>query len=97
MIKLIGVLCATGSIFFDLSSYWKQISKTLRTKRSSQVSSTAYMMKLGHYLCSLVALTLFANWVGWIMEFAALVACLICFTLVIKYKPRNWRLFHFGK
>ena len=97
MLKLIGILCATGSILFDLLSYYRQIHKTLKTKHSSQVSSTAYLFKLSHYTCSVVALLIFANWTGLIMEMSALIACLICFYLVILYKPRGWKLFNFGK
>jgi uncharacterized protein with PQ loop repeat len=93
MVKLIGIVCAVGSISFDLLSYWKQISKTLRTKRSAQVSSSAYIMKLLHYTCSIIALAVFANWTGFTMEMFAFTACIICFYLVIRYKPKNWRLF----
>jgi uncharacterized protein with PQ loop repeat len=97
MLKLIGIACVTGSILFDLASYYKQIAKTLKTKHSNQVSSTAYMMKLAHYTCSIIALVAFANWVGLTMELSATIACLICFGLVIHFKPRGWRLFNFGK
>ena len=93
MVKLIGIICAVGSISFDLLSYWKQISKTLRTKKSAQVSSSAYIMKLLHYTCSIIALAVFANWTGFTMEMFAFTACIVCFYLVIKYKPRGWRLF----
>ena len=97
MLKIIGIICATGSILFDLASYYKQIAKTLRTKKSTQVSSSAYLMKLGHYTCSVIALALFLNWAGFIMEMFAFIACIICFYLVIKFKPKDWSLFHFGK
>jgi len=99
MLKLIGIVCATGSILFDLLSYYRQIHKTLKTKHSNQVSSTAYLYKLSHYTCSIIALVIFANWTGFLMEMCAAIACLICLFLVIKYKPRGWRLvdFKFGK
>ena len=93
MIRWIGLICGTGSVLFDLASYWKQISKTLRTKKSAQVSSSAYMMKLSHYTCSIIALAVFANWAGFTMEMFAFAACLVCFYLVILYKPKTWRLF----
>jgi hypothetical protein len=97
MLKLIGIACATGSILFDLASYYKQIAKTLRTRRSSQVSSSAYMLKLSHYTCSVIALILFYNWVGLVMELAALIACLFCFVIVVRCKPKSWKLIDFGK
>jgi uncharacterized protein with PQ loop repeat len=99
MLKLIGIACATGSIAFDLLSYYRQIHKTLKTKHSSQVSSTAYLFKLSHYTCSIIALVIFYNWVGLCMELSAALACLVCLFLVIKYKPKNWHLvdFKFGK
>ena len=97
ILKIIGGMLVFASCLFDLFSYWKQIAKTLRTKKSGQVSSQAYMMKISHYLCSLIALAIYTNWVGFGMEFSAFVICLIAFSIVIKYKPRGWKLFHFSK
>lgn len=97
MLKLIGIVCATGSILFDLLSYYKQIRKTLKAKHSGQVSSSSYLMKLSHYGCSIAALVIFANWTGFTMEMSALCACLVCFSIIIKRKPKGWRLFSFGK
>jgi putative methionine-R-sulfoxide reductase with GAF domain len=97
VLRLVGIVCATGSILFDLASYYRQIKKTLKTKHSGQVSSTAYILKLSHYLCSIVALVLFYNWVGFFMEMAALIACLFCFVIVVRCKPKNWKLIDFGK
>jgi len=97
MIKVIGICCAVCAVMFSLLAYYKQIQKTLRTKRSNQVSSTSYMMYLAHYTCSMTALILFSNWVGLCMEASACVACLTCFGIVIKYKPKKWKLFNFGK
>lgn len=93
ILKIIGGLFVAASCLFDLSSYWKQISKTLRTKKSAQVSTQAYMMKISHYLCSLIALAIYVNWVGFGMEALAFIICLICFVIVMKYKPRGWKLF----
>ena len=94
MLKLFGILCTIAAIVFDLGSYWKQIRKTLRTKHSAQVSSSSYLSKITHYLCSLTALTIYCNWAGFAMEFAAFIAFLICFYLVILYKPKGWKLFN---
>lgn len=92
-LTIFGSFLVLVSVLLDLGSYWKQSAKTLRTKRSANVSSSAYMLKLGHYVCSIVSLTIFSNWVGLGMEFAAFLFCLVTFTLVIKYKPRGWKLF----
>jgi len=97
MLKLIGIVCAIGSITFDLLSYYKQIAKTLKTKKSSQVSSTAYMMKLGHYTCSVIALMLFSNWAGLTMEMFAFAACLVCFRTRYKVQTSWVEAFSFGK
>ncbi len=97
MIKLIGSIFVAGACLFDLLSYWKQISKTLRTKRSGQVSTSAYLMKISHYLCCLIAMTIFANWAGFIVALSAFLVCLVALSIVMKYKPRGWKLFRVGK
>ena len=68
MIQVIGVLLVGIALFLDTMSYWKQIRKTLRTKRSTQVSSTQYLYKIGKAMCALAGLALYSNWVGVIME-----------------------------
>lgn len=93
MIKTLGAILVFVSVYFDLYSYWKQISKTIREKDSKDVSSSAYIMKIGHYLCSVTSLAIFANWVGFGMEFAAFLMCLFTLFLVAKYKPKGWKLF----
>lgn len=93
MLHTIGVILATIAVAFDFASYYKQITKTLNTKRSKDVSTRAYMAKLLHYFCSILALAIFANWLGFLMELAAAIVCAICFAIVIKFKPKNWRLF----
>ena len=93
MLHTIAVVLATIAVFFDFASYWKQIVKTLATRHSKDVSTRAYMAKLLHYLCSTIALALYANWLGFLMEFAAAIVCSICFIIVIKFKPKKWRLF----
>lgn len=96
MIRVIGIICVTVALLLELASYYKQIAKTLRTKRSSQVSSTAYMLKIAKYLFTIAGLLIYANWVGLGMEVAALLICLIAFSLIIKYKPKNWKLFDYN-
>jgi len=97
MLKLIGVACATIALFFEFSSYWKQITKTLRAKHSNQVSSSAYLYKIAKISFNLINLAIFANWVGFGMEAAALLICIMALTVIAHFKPRKWRLFHFGK
>lgn len=92
MIKFVGAVCVTIACFLDLSSYYRQISKTLRTKKSAQISSTAYIMKCAKILFNMTGLAIFANWVGFGMEGAALIFCLAAFGIIVKYKPRGWKL-----
>lgn len=93
MIKTIGACLAFIAVFFDFMSYYRQIAKTLATRHSKDVSTRAYMAKLLHYLCSTISLAIFANWLGFGMEAAAGLVCLICFMIVVRYKPKNWKLF----
>jgi len=97
MIKLVGVACAGIALFFEFSSYWKQITKTLRAKHSNQVSSSAYLYKIAKISFNLINLSIFANWVGFGMEAAALLICVMALTVIAHFKPKKWRLFHFGK
>jgi len=97
MIRLIGIACASIALFFEFSSYWKQITKTLRAKHSNQVSSSAYLYKMAKIFFNLINLAIFANWVGFTMETASLVICIAALTVVAHFKPKGWRLIHFGK
>lgn len=92
MVRVIGVACVAIALLLELGSYWKQIAKTLRTKKSKDVSTSAYLLKVVKYAFTMVALAIYANWVGLLMEVVSLVACLIALAIVAKYKPRNWRL-----
>ena len=97
MIRAIGIVCATIALFFEFSSYWKQITKTLRAKHSNQVSSSAYLYKSAKISFNMVNLAIFANWVGFGMEGAALIICIMALTVISHFKPKGWRLIHFGK
>jgi hypothetical protein len=97
MLKLIGVVCATIALFFDFSSYYHQIRKTLRAGHSNQVSSSSYLFKIGKIFFNLINLAIFANWVGFSMEAAALVICIAALIVIAHFKPKKWRLFNFGK
>ena len=93
MIQVIGILCVAIALFLDTMSYWKQIRKTLKTKRSAQVSSSQYLYKIGKALCALIGLGLYMNWVGVIMEIFMLVVYSVSLVVICKYKPKNWKLF----
>lgn len=93
MIKTIGCLLVSASVFFDIYSYWKQVVKTLREKESKDVSTSSYIMKIVHYLCSIGALVIFMNWAGLIIETVPLICCLVVLAVVAKYKPKGWKLF----
>ena len=97
MLRLVGIACAMIALFFEFSSYWKQIAKTLRAKHSNQVSSSAYLYKIAKISFNLVNLAIFANWVGCFMEAAALLICIIALVIIAHFKPKKWRLFNFGK
>jgi len=89
----IGIFCVAIAVLLELLSYWKQIAKTLRTKHSKDVSSSAYLYKLIKYVFTIVGLMIYSNWVGMALEIAALVFCIIALCIITKYKPRGWRLF----
>lgn len=88
----IGIACIVIALLLELGSYYRQIAKTLRTKKSKDVSSTSYLMKVIKYLITMVGLSIFANWAGLVMEIVSLIACLAALTIVIRFKPKNWRL-----
>lgn len=97
MIRILGMACASIALYFEFSSYWKQITKTLRAKHSNQVSSSSYLYKIAKISFNLVNLAIFANWVGFGMEVAALIICITALAVVAHFKPRGWRLIKFGK
>jgi len=97
MLRLIGIACASVALFFEFSSYYRQIKKTLRVGHSNQVSSSSYLFKIGKISFNLINLAIFANWVGFSMEAAALVICIAALSVIAHFKPKGWRLFHFGK
>lgn len=92
--QILGIVCIILALFLELASYYKQIAKTLRTRRSGQVSSSAYMYKLAKYVVTLISLGIYSNWVGFGLEVAALIICTVAFIIIIKYKPRGWRLWN---
>lgn len=89
----VGIGCVAIALFLEFASYYKQIAKTIRTKKSAQVSSTAYLLKIAKYIFTLIGLALYSNWVGFGLEVGALLICCVALYIVAKYKPKNWSLF----
>jgi hypothetical protein len=97
MLKLIGITCAAIALFFEFSSYYRQIRKTLRARHSNQVSSSSYLFKIAKIFFNIINLSIFANWVGVSMEAAALIICVAALSVISHFKPKGWRLVNFGK
>ena len=89
----IATLCVGIALFLDSMSYYKQIKKTLRTKKSSQVSSSAFLYKIAKALFAIIGLAIYNNRVGLGMEAFMLVVYCISLAVIAHYKPKNWRLF----
>jgi hypothetical protein len=92
-----GVACVTIAVILELTSYYKQIAKTIRTKRSAQVSSSAFVYKIVKYLVTLAALAIYANWVAFGIEVAALSFCVWALYTIAKFKLKGWKLFENGR
>ena len=90
MVNLVVSICVGAALFLDTLSYYRQIKKTLQSKRSSQVSSTAFLYKIGKVAFAITGLALCSNWVGAIMEFFMLLVYVISLWIIIKHKPKSW-------
>ena len=89
----VATLCVGIALFLDTASQYRQIRKTLRTRKSSQISSTAFLYKISKVFFSITGLMIYQNFVGASMEAFMLVVYIIALSVVIRYKPKNWRLF----
>jgi uncharacterized protein with PQ loop repeat len=89
---MIGTVCVTLALALDSASYWKQIIKILRTKRSKDVSSSSYVLKIGKACVAAVGLYTFANYAGLVMELVMLAVYIASLIIICKYKPRGWSL-----
>jgi len=90
---LVGSICVALALILDISSYWKQIAKILKTKKSSQVSSSSYLYKIAKGIFAILGLLIYSNFVGLGMEVILLLVYIVSLLIVIRYKPRRWRLF----
>ena len=93
MIESIATLAIAFALLLDTASYFRQIKKTLRTKKSSQVSSTSFLYKIAKAICALVGLAIYKNFVGVGMELFMLAIYVVSLGIIIRYKPKGWRLF----
>lgn len=84
--------CVGTALFLDTLSYYRQIKKTLRSKKSSQISSTAFLYKIGKVAFAMTGLALSMNWVGFTMEIFMLLVYIVSLWVIVKYKPRGWSL-----
>jgi len=89
---MIGTVCVATALFLDSASYYKQIAKILRTKRSKDVSSSSYLLKIGKAAIAAIGLATFANYAGLVMELVMLSVYIVSLVVICKYKPRRWRL-----
>lgn len=89
----LATLLVAVALWLDTASYVRQIKKTLKTKKSSQVSSTAFLYKIAKALCALVGLGIYLNWVGFVMELFMLLIYFVSLSIIMKYKPKGWSLF----
>ena len=90
---MVGTTCVIGALILDIASYYRQIVKILRTKKSSQVSSTAYVYKICKGLLAMVGLVIYSNLVGMSMEIVMIVVYIICLVIISRFKPKGWKLF----
>jgi uncharacterized protein with PQ loop repeat len=88
----IATLSVGIALFLDSMSYYKQIKKTIRTKKSSQVSSSSFLYKIAKALFAMVGLSIYNNRVGLGMESFMLIIYAISLAVIAHYKPKGWRL-----
>lgn len=93
MIYNIATLCIAIALFLDTLSYWRQIKKTIKTKKSSQISTTSFLYKIAKALFALIGLGICTNWVGFTMECFMLLVYAVSLYIISLYKPRGWKLF----
>lgn len=88
----IATVAVCLALWLDTLSYYRQIKKTLKTKKSSQVSSTAFLYKIIKVLFAVVGLGIYKNYVGIGMEVFMLIIYSISLYVIIKFKPKGWKL-----
>jgi len=89
----IATLCVAIALALDTASYWRQIKKILKTKKSSQVSTTSFLYKILKEPVAIVGLLIYSNYVGVIMACWMLTVYILSLLVIMKYKPKGWSLF----
>lgn len=87
---LVGV-----ALWLDTLSYWRQIAKTIKTKKSSQVSSMAFIYKIAKAFCALIGLSIYRNFAGMGMEIFMLLVYIVSLMVIAHFKPKGWKLLNF--
>ena len=85
---LVISICIGLSVVFESLSYFKQIKKTCKCKRSNDVSAKSYKYKLVKYVFALVATYLSCNWVGFGLEAWAFGLCIVAYVIIKRNKVR---------
>ena len=89
----ITTLCVAIALFLHTLSYIRQIKKTMREKKSSQISSTSFLYKIAKAIFAMIGLAIYDNYIGLGMESFMLVVYIISLWVIASYKPRGWGLF----
>jgi uncharacterized protein with PQ loop repeat len=90
---IVGSICVALALILDISSYWKQIAKILKTKKSNQVSSSSYLYKIAKGVFAILGLLVYSNWVGFGMEVVLLLVYIGSLIVIMRFKPKGWTLF----
>jgi uncharacterized protein with PQ loop repeat len=92
LLRNLAFIFISAALLLDTLSYYRQIKKTLKAKKSSQISSTAFLYKIGKVICAIAGLAIYSNWVGLSMEVFMLVVYLVSLWVIIRFKPKRWSL-----
>lgn len=90
----IATLCVAIALWLDTLSYYRQIKKTLKTRKSSQISSTSFLYKIAKACAAMVGLGIYSNWVGMGMETFMLVIYVVTLWIIVRFKPKGWKLWN---
>lgn len=89
----LATLFVAIALWLDTLSYWRQIKKSLKTKHTNQVSTTAFLYKIAKAVFAMLGLAIYKNFVGLGMEVFMLVVYVVSLSVIAHYKPKNWSLF----
>jgi hypothetical protein len=92
MYKLLGAILVIISNVCEAYAYYKQAAKANLEEDSTQISSSAYKIKMIKYLVMIVGLFIWGNWIAVISEIFALTCCQLSLLWVMQFKPKGWEL-----